>query len=335
MTIKYRSLFLFVIIIFYIFIYFGGNSFFSETSVYDAGAITNLDPDDLAFGASYSVMAYIYNKIPNYLLDVISISIGFLFIFTVFKNSKVKLNLIVLMALIIIPCIFTISTFQKDLILVLFIVPVYFILLSKKNDFLKVFYCSIIYILYAIIFRNYYFLITFIFLFLYFFKISDSYIRLMFLFLIVIVFLVIPNDVYYSLQSSRDIVNANRVGFSGPGYRTAFKNPLSPTSFLNFIYNYIYALLRLNFGFFFNFGIKDLIFMFYLLTYYFFVFSVFFRKNNKNYLPAFLILSHALVYFLFEPDTGSYARHLSSTLPYLAIIITNKFNMKELGINKN
>ena len=328
MTIKYRSIYLFGIISFYIYLCIFGQSLFSDTANLDAGAVANLDVDDATLGASYSIMSYIYQMIPSNLLLAFTICVGILFIFRVFNNAYKKYHLSILAFLISIPCILVISSFQKDLILVLFTVPCAIILSSNKSNLNKLMLISFIYLFYATIFRNYYYLIILIFSGFYFFRVSGGYVRILMILVVASIFLIIPNNVYSILQSSRDIVNQNRLGLDVVGNRTAFNNPVIPDSFFSFLYNYIYAILRLNFGFFFNFGIKDLVFMAYPLTYYYYVIKGLAGDVDKNFLAGSLVLSHTLVYFLFEPDTGSYARHLSSTLPYLAIIIANQFNKK-------
>ncbi len=321
MTIKYRSIYLCVVLFFYISV-----CLFSKSN--DAQTIANLEVDDVALGEPYAVMAYIYQLIPSSLLLFLTILIGIFFIFRVFYDAYKNYHLMILSFLVSIPCVLTIYAFQKDLILVLFTVPCAIIISSNKNNFIKLLCVSIIYLIYATIFRSYYYLITLIFVGIFLFRISDGYVRILVILAMASVVLFIPNNVYSMLQSSRDIVNQNRLGFDVAGNRTAFNNPMEPNSLFGFIYNYIYAVLRLNFSFFFNWGVQDLMFMAYPLIYFYYVIKGFVGGVDKNFLAGSLVLSHALVYFLFEPDTGSYARHLSSTLPYLAIIIASQFNKK-------
>ncbi|GAA5000593.1 hypothetical protein GCM10023206_02380 [Acinetobacter puyangensis] len=330
MIIKYRTIYLTLILSFFIGVCILGEFVFSSTMGKDALLIANMEVEDIQLGSSYGMMAWLYQMIPSSLILVVTIFIGSMFILNVFKDANKNYNLLLLLFLCSVPCVLTISSFQKDLILVLFIIPVTMLILSNINNFAKLILISAIYISYAVVFRSYYYLITILFVGIYFFKVSNGHIRLSIILASICVFLLIPNTVYYSLQSSRDLVNLHRVGVNGEGYRTAFLNPLSPDSFFNFLYNYVYAILRLNFGFFFNSSIKDLVFMIYPLIYYYYVFKgLISQQVDKNFFAASLVLSHALVYFLFEPDTGSYARHLSSTLPYLAIVIASGFNMQK------
>lgn len=324
MKIKLKNIFLISTIFFYIFIVFGGQKLFTSTGADDANTVATLTTDEISLGDSYAVMSLIYNYLPESLINYLVIFIGSFFIFSVYRNAKYKNDLILLFCLIFIPIILTISTFQKDLILVVFVVSVYYIIQANTSYFFKIFHISLIYLLYGFVFRNYYFLITFFFIFIFFLKKSNLYIRFLSLMAIFIIIFILPDNIYYKLQSARDVVNEYRVGFNMDGNRTAFNNPLPPNSLINFIANYVYAVIRLNFGFFFTFGIKDMIFVIYPLIYYYYTFKGLYENNEINFLASALILAHALVYFLFEPDTGSYARHLASTLPYLAIIINSK-----------
>ncbi|WP_146063635.1 hypothetical protein [Acinetobacter soli] len=321
-----KNIFFISSLLLYVFIVFGGQSYFTSTGGSDASTIATLESEEVNLGDSYAVMSLIYNSLPEVLINYVVILVGILFIFSVYKNSIYRKDLLLLFFLLTIPIILTISTFQKDLILVLFVLPVYYIIQSGKSFLNKVFIICAIYLFYAVVFRNYYFLITFFFIFILFFKKSNLYIRFLSLMAILIVIFILPDNIYYKLQSARDIVNEYRIGVNMDGNRTAFNNPLPPNSLINFIINYVYAIIRLNFGFFFTFGIKDIFFVIYPLIYYYYTFKELYRNNSNNFLAAALILSHAIVYFLFEPDTGSYARHLASTLPYLAIIINSRIN---------
>lgn len=328
MIVSYRRIFLLFSFLFYIFTYFGGKYFFSAASNKDALLIASLEVDTLEIGSSYGVMAYLYSIIPANLIDIVCLTIAIIFIYTVFSDAIKKTNLMILFFLIMIPCILTITSFQKDLILVLFTTPVAFLIKSDFKALSKVLFICFIYLIYAAIFRFYFYLILAIFIGLLIFYFSS----IQFKFYLVAIFCsflsFVPNDTYYQIQSSRDIVNLDRINLISIGNRTAFTNPLYPDSLYNFLYNYFYAAFRLNFGFFFNYGGKDLFFMFYVLTYYFYIFKGILTKNISFVLASLLILSHGLTYFIFEPDSGSYARHLSSTLPYLAIIITGILNQK-------
>lgn len=327
MIVSYRKIFLTFAVSFYLFVYFGGRFLFNANSGKDANLISNLDVDELVIGSSYSVMAYLYSIIPSNLLDVVCISLALIFIFTVYSDARNKINLIILSILIMIPCILTIATFQKDLILVLFTTPVAFIIKSNIRTLFKIISISTIYVIYALVFRYYFFLIILIFISLYLFYITNFQFKLLFVSAFLMLISFIPNEFYFQIQSPRDFANAGRIGYEIAGNRTAFVNPLQPNSLYNFVYNYLYATIRLNFGFFFNTGFKDLFFMFYTMTYYLYVFKGLVSKNQSFVLASFLVLSHGLTYFIFEPDTGSYARHLSSTLPYLAIIITGIYSI--------
>lgn len=123
----------------------------------------------------------------------------------------------------------------------------------------------------------------------------------------------LPPDVYYLLQHPRDMA-ADYLAYGSPfGARTSFYNPVLPDSFLAFCANYAYAVLRLNLQLLFDAGPKELamqLFVWIALA------AVWRRTRDRAHpardLLACVVIGHVAVSMLFEPDLGSYTRHLSS-----------------------
>ncbi|RKG48574.1 hypothetical protein D7V68_08190 [Acinetobacter cumulans] len=312
----------------YVLIVIGGQRLIVATGGNDADTIKNLEIDGFEAGDSYAVMAFLYNIIPSNLILIITLCIGSAFIYYCYSGVKYKFTAIGIFIMLLVPMVLTIATFQKDLILVLFILPVFFVLQSDIKTIKKIFFISFVYVIYAFLFRFYYYLIILVFLSICVYLYANLKIRILYILGSIITLFFIPNPVYYELQSARDVVNEYRVGLNQIGYRTAYLNPMPPDSLFNFLFNYIYSILRLNFGFIFNYGFKDVAFTIYPLIYFYYIFKGIVNIDDKMKLAGALILAHTLVYFLFEPDTGSYARHLSSTLPYLALIIVGVIKNK-------
>ena len=169
MKITYKSIFIYFSLAFYLSIILGGQIFFSSTAGNDANSIRELDPSNFELGDSYAVMATIYSLIPKKILTLITYLIGSFFIIYCYKDIKSKFNALIIFLLLFIPITFTIAHFQKDLILVLFILPVYSTIKSDLKTSHKLIIISTIYCIYAMIFRQYYYLIAFLFLFLFLF----------------------------------------------------------------------------------------------------------------------------------------------------------------------
>ena len=130
----------------------------------------------------------------------------------------------------------------------------------------------------------------------------------------------LPNDAYYLLQHPRDMA-ADYLAYGSPfGARTSFRNPLPPDSFLAFCANYAYGVLRLNLPVLFMPGPKELA----MQAFVWIALAAAWRHGRGNALApadllAGLVVGHVAVSMLFEPDLGSYTRHLSSVALFCAM----------------
>ncbi|WP_260436185.1 hypothetical protein [Burkholderia sp. Bp9143] len=135
-----------------------------------------------------------------------------------------------------------------------------------------------------------------------------------------VVLFLLPNDAYYLLQHPRDMA-ADYLAYGSPfGARTSFRNPLPPDSFLAFCANYAYGVLRLNLPVLFMPGPKE----FAMQAFVWIALAAAWRHGRGNALApadllACLVIGHVAVSMLFEPDLGSYTRHLSSVALFCAL----------------
>ncbi|HGL6716703.1 hypothetical protein NTJ56_18680 [Burkholderia contaminans] len=139
--------------------------------------------------------------------------------------------------------------------------------------------------------------------------------------LFVAVLVALPNGVYTLLQQPRDLAVDYLVYSSPFGARTSFYNPLPPDSFVHFVGNYAYSVVRLNLPVFFSFDPKGLAMQALIAL---FLCAAWRRLPVRRIdghaiapardgeLLACVVLGHVAVSMLFEPDLGSYLRHLSS-----------------------
>lgn len=107
--------------------------------------------------------------------------------------------------------------------------------------------------------------------------------------------------------------------------RTVFKNLMPLNDWSSFFINYFYAFARMNFCIFFDFGVKDLFLQLYSLFIMVFILLAFYLRN----IIAFPLLVNFLIYPLFEPDLGSYLRHLASIYPLYFYLIESVFIIKK------
>lgn len=126
----------------------------------------------------------------------------------------------------------------------------------------------------------------------------------------------LPPWVFAALQQPRDLA-VDYLMFQSPfGSRTSFYNPFPPVSWAAFVGNYGYATVRLNVAVIWSPGVKEAV----MQCWVFLaagppvvraVQGVRVRRPGQD-VAASLILAHIAVSMLFEPDLGSYMRHLSS-----------------------
>jgi hypothetical protein len=106
------------------------------------------------------------------------------------------------------------------------------------------------------------------------------------------------------------------------GARTGFYNFTEPVSFAAFIADYVYAILKLNLPVLFYPGLKEFVMLVFVWIA---VGAVWGKKAGSTNINAAtlnvfacLVIGHMAVSMLFEPDLGSYTRHLASVALFCA-----------------
>lgn len=223
--------------------------------------------------------------------------------------------------------------FFDFIVLFILFLPAFFMNLGKpsKEFFVAVFFLAAFHssirgkylvgalfvVLYAILFRVYYMPMAIVFLY---FTIKNGRIRffaqLMFFLALLVGFACYFDkvvDFIGGVQARRD------VGYfsSDDVRRTGFYNLYSVADFYGVFLNYCYAFFRINLPLLFDFQLKDLFLQFYVC----FILMVNFIARKVYFLSIPLFLNF-LIYPVFEPDLGSYLRHLASVFPiYFALYL--------------
>lgn len=207
--------------------------------------------------------------------------------------------------------------FTKDTFVTPVVIGVTLILTSfSQNAAVRLGLTSALYLAYAVVFRQYFIIILAFWIGIVIFLNVSWRWRIVLLIAVPLVAVMVPDSLYETLQMQRDIVNYTRLG--GQGNRTAFINLVKPDGLETFPINYVYAFWRLNFPIFSGIGPKE-IYLFIMLCGYVALMVTGLRSGNSRVSwPAALFLAHMLVLNIFEPDLGSYLRHLSTALLYLA-----------------
>lgn len=178
---------------------------------------------------------------------------------------------------------------------------------------------------YSIIFR-YYFLICFVS------SLLARYLKYRIILFKLLLLILLPSllffhdKIFYSLSavvSRRDISFDLHYGV----IRSSFENILTPDTWVNLIINYIYAFFRLNFIVLFEFGIKEL----FLQIYVFLAFYVACISFVKHPILVAMFFGMFVFYPIFEPDLGSYLRHLSSWFPLLTYLLSENISKRNVS----
>ncbi|KWI26332.1 hypothetical protein [Burkholderia stagnalis] len=132
-----------------------------------------------------------------------------------------------------------------------------------------------------------------------------------------LIFALLPDWAYYALLHPRDMAVDYLVYESPFGARTSFYNPVDPSSLYGFIIDYLYAIGRLNLAPLFSPGPKEVVMQIFVALAVAPALRVLRCRratvgSPSDIVLASLVFGHIAVSMLFEPDLGSYIRHLSS-----------------------
>ncbi len=130
-------------------------------------------------------------------------------------------------------------------------------------------------------------------------------------------FALLPGWVYHALLHPRDMAVDYLVYASPFGARTSFYNPVDPSSLHGFVVDYLYAIGKLNLAPLFSPGPQEVAMQVFVALAVAPALRVLRRPRDTAGQPsdivlASLVIGHVAVSMLFEPDLGSYTRHLSS-----------------------
>lgn len=313
---------------FYVFMLLGLFSIVSLTGTTgnDAGRVAELSDGANFLDGSYAAVAFLYGLVPGPLLSPFTYFVGICFMLVTMRGLRTNVHALIIAILCIAPASLAIDEFQKDLILAIFIITASVAITSQRSSFIKIVVIFSIYLVYAQFFRAYFILIILIFMAIFFYRSVPIYVKLLVIAVALIILVNVPTNVLVELQGARDMVNGTRLARNGlAGARTAFFNPYPIDGLLNFSLNYCYSIIRLNLPFLFDQSLNELFLFVNVVIYISGVWWAYSGGSKAARLAATLLVSHMLVLFMFEPDLGSYIRHLSTALPYLGVILSEYF----------
>ncbi|WP_175793996.1 hypothetical protein [Burkholderia ambifaria] len=263
-------------------------------------------------GTSFDAVAKFYAMLGPAGTHVFTAAVGALFICLMIAQGR-RIGSLAASLVLLVPCVFfNLFVASKDTLVVL-IAIVLARVAQRRPALVAMAAAVVLYGAYAAIVRSYFALILGVALAVLLFRRGSWRRRTLLMLAAPLVLVLLPNDAYYLLLHPRDMA-ADYLAYGSPyGARTSFHNPVAPTSFFAFCVDYLYASLRLNLPVLFSPGPKEIAmqgFVWIALA------AVWRRTPGEGQLArdvlASLVIGHVAVSMLFEPDLGSYTRHLSS-----------------------
>lgn len=268
---------------------------------------------------SYYGTVFLLKFIPDFLLMPLIATLGVISILSLTwasYSNKLRLVSVIMLVPLLSMCL---ARPQKEIFVVMIALAVIAAALWARNRLMFFVLTLGLYLGYAAIVRSYFALIVLTFLGLLVWVQLKPMLKVSALLLLLALLLCVPNDIGEMLIGPRDMINVLRDPLA-PGNRTLFFNPFDVYGSYGFIGNYLYAMVRLTVPIIFTFGMSELFLMASLAIYAKLVHvqTVMQVPNWRSKYLALLFVAHFFVLILFEPDLGSFLRHLSSVCVYLA-----------------
>jgi hypothetical protein len=269
---------------------------------------------------SFDAVAKLYTSLGDIGTTVFVVGIGALFIGMMIGYSR-RLGSLIINMVLLAPCVFfNLFVASKDTLVVL--MAVLLVMVARHRSAWQVAAASaVLYVGYAATVRIYFLLILAIAVGVWVFRAVGLRGRLILALAVLTGLYVLPDPAYYALLHPRDMAVDYLVAGSPFGARTGFYNLLPPQSFTSFCADYLYAIARLHVPVLFSPGPKELVMTALMGIVSASIFArparVDARMASIDWL-ACLMVGHMAVSMLFEPDLGSYTRHLTSVVLFAA-----------------
>ncbi len=283
-------------------------------------------------GTSFDAVAGIYGWFGPTLLNLLIVATGVLFIHTMLSRAN-RFGLLAAGLVLCLPCVFfNLFVASKDTLVVLMSMTIVWAA-RRGRPWLAVVVAAVLYIGYALLVRRYFLLIVAVACGAALFRRASIRWKIVLGIASTAIVLMLPAVAYFALLHPRDMAVDYLVYQSPFGARTSFYNPLTPDSFAAFCADYLYASARLNLALLFSPGLKELAMQLFVGL------AVWpalrglprrfgFDGSLAREMCACLVLGHVCVSMLFEPDLGSYIRHLSSVALFSMALLYS-------GVNSN
>lgn len=310
--------------LFYVVVFLNAGAFLPDFIFRDAEKIqAQMEGSNTYEGTSFDAVGKFYALFGPTVLNALIIVIGIAFISKMLKRAN-RPGLLAISLVLCLPCVFfNLFVASKDTIVVMMSLLIVW-LAHGKRPWLATAAALVAYVAYALLVRSYFLLIVAAACGLFVFRKVQLRWKIALLLVVLTGLFLLPATVYLALLHPRDMAVDYLVYQSPFGARTSFYNPFPPDSFFAFSIDYLYATARLNLALLFSPGVKELALQLFV---YVAVWPALRRSadtdgRSTRETLACLVLGHVCVSMLFEPDLGSYIRHLSSVALFSMTLLT-------------
>lgn len=276
--------------------------FNDETTIINLIRYTDLrrvEPD------SFVNTAFIYFFLGAMWSQMLLLMAAGLVIFYICRHSNRLIDLMFACVLLLSFALFNLKLSKEVIVILLHLIACYLCSWRISNR-RKMAWIAAIYLLYAWQFRMYYVLTVATMVTMHAVLNAHGKLRGLIVLGVLAVCLLTPGDFWNQLQQARDIVNMDREGMSDS--KTVFTNVLAPAGVLTALPNAGFAAIRFYFAPFFSLRLQEvaLSFTLWMLTF------VLFRRHHYTHPLFVLMVANFVVQTFFEPDLGSFFRHLTA-----------------------
>jgi hypothetical protein len=283
-------------------------------------------------GTSFDAIGKIYTSLGP-ALDVSVAGTGVCFIWAMLRRAK-RLSLLAAAMLLSAPCVlFNLFVPTKDTLVVLMSLVLVRTMRGSGPGRMALF-ALVLYAVYAGFIRSYFALVIAVAFGAFLYLNLPRSGRIVVTGAAALLIFSLPSSVYVALLSPRDAAVDYLVYQSQHHVRTSFYNPFDPSTFIGFVADYFYAVGRLNFPLFFSLGVKEFVLQLFAVLAVWPAVGAICKKRPRVAVPphamlACLLIGHVSVSMLFEPDLGSYARHLSSVALFSMVLLIDRANSQQ------
>ncbi|MGE0700762.1 MAG: hypothetical protein AB7O57_16805 [Hyphomicrobiaceae bacterium] len=266
---------------------------------------------------SYANTADVFRLVPSGLLTPVLGLIGTLYLAAFMRPLPTVTANLVAVFLTAPTVAFCLVRLQKESLVAILVVLVLAALRRIRTPWLAMAAVSLLYGVYAWFFRAYYVPVALIAVGIYVWSRLPNDFRLLAIFLGGAALFAAPVSIFEALIGPRDTVNGLRLLNPDAFMRSAFFNPWPPDGPFHFLGSYVYALGRLNAPILFVRGLPEILLTIYMGVAFWVLWRSYCWPSHSARILASLFTAHVLFLAVFEPDLGSYFRHISSVVPYL------------------